>query len=90
MEQYIRNCHTCKRSKAPRDKQNGLLQPLPIPKQRWKDISIDFIIGLPLSTEGFNTILTIVDKLSKERHYIPYTAREERTSAEETANLLLR
>ena len=90
VEQYVRNCHTCKRSKAPRDRQNGLLQPLPIPEQRWKDISMDFITGLPLSTEGFNAILTVVDRLSKERHYIPCTAGEEGTSAEETAKLLLR
>jgi transposase InsO family protein len=90
VEQYIRNCHTCKRSKAPRDRQNGLLQPLPIPEQRWKDISMDFITGLPLSTEGFNTILTVVDRLSKERHYIPCTAGDEGTSAEETAKLFLR
>jgi hypothetical protein len=51
---------------------------------------MDFIIELPLSTEGFNAILTVVNRLSKERHYIPCTAGEERTSAEETANLFLR
>jgi hypothetical protein len=90
MERYLRNCHTCRRSKAPRDRQNGLLQPLPVLEQRWKDISMDFITGLPLSTEGFNTILTVIDRLSKERHYIPCTAGEEGTSAEETAKLLLR
>src|SRR5208282_4692935 len=35
-------------------------------------------------------ILTVVDRLSKERHYIPCTAGEEGTSAEETAKLFLR
>ena len=88
IKQYIRNCHNCCRSKAPRDKLNRLLQPLSIPEQRWQDISIDFITGLPLS-EGHNAILTVVDRLSKERHYIPYTAGEEGTSAEETVKLLL-
>jgi hypothetical protein len=51
---------------------------------------MDFITGLLLSTEGFNIILIVVNRLSKERHYIPYIAGEEETSAEETANLLLR
>jgi hypothetical protein len=59
-------------------------------RQRWKDMSVDFITGLPLSTEGFNTILTAIDRSSKERHYIPCAAGEEGTSAEETAKLFLR
>ena len=51
---------------------------------------MDFITGLPLSTEGYNAILTVIDRLSKERHYIPCTAGDEGTSAEETAKLLLK
>jgi hypothetical protein len=51
---------------------------------------MDFIIKLPLLIEGFNIIFTVVNRLSKERYYIPYTAREKETSVEETANLFLR
>ena len=89
IQQYIRNCYSCQRSKAPRDKYNGLLKPLPIPEQRWKDISMDFITGLPES-EGYNAILTVIDRLSKERHYIPCVATDEGTSATATAKLLIR
>ena len=85
---FTRNCHRCQRSKAPRDKYNGLLHPLPIPEQRWKDISMDFITGLP-EVDGRNAILTVIDRLSKERHYIACTASEEGTSAEATAGLLI-
>ena len=85
---FVRNCHSCQRSKAPRDKYNGLLHPLPIPEQRWKDISMDFITGLP-EVDGRNAILTVIDRLSKERHYIACTASEEGTSAEATAGLLV-
>lgn len=88
IERYIANCYSCHRSKAPRDKANGLLVPLPIPEQRWKDISLDFITGLPMSN-GQNAILAIVDRLSKERHYVPCLAHDEGTSAEETAMMLL-
>ena len=87
--QYIRNCYGCQRSKAPRDRYNGLLKPLPIPVQRWTDISMDFITGLP-DSEGYNAILTVADTLSKERHYIPCFSGDEGTSAEATAKLLIK
>jgi hypothetical protein len=51
---------------------------------------MDFIIKLLLSTEGFNIILTVINRLSKERYYISCITGEKGTSVEETANLFLR
>lgn len=87
VDHYVRNCYTCQRSKAPRDKSNGLLQPLELPEQRWPDIAMDFVTGLPLSN-GFNAILTVIYKLTKERHYIPCST-EEGTTTEATVELLI-
>ncbi len=81
IRQYIRNCQ-------PRDSTNGLHHPLPIPQERWKDIAMDFITGLPLS-EGYNAICTIICRLTKERHYVPCHWGDGGTSAEETVWIML-
>ncbi len=69
IKRYIRNCYVCRRSKASRDRINELLKSLPVSEQRWQDISLNFIIDLSESDES-NAILTVIDRLSKERHYI--------------------
>jgi hypothetical protein len=48
----------------------GLLQPIPIPDMPWQLITMDFIEALPKS-EGKDTILVVVDKLTKYAHFIP-------------------
>jgi hypothetical protein len=52
-------------------KPGGLLQLLSTPEWKWDDISMDFIVGLPLTTRKSNSIWVIVDRLSKSAHSIP-------------------
>lgn len=89
INKFITNCHTCRRGKAPRDKKFGLLEPLSIPQQRWKDIAMDFVTGLPLA-HGNNAILTVTCRLSKDRHFIACKAGDLRTSSDATARMLVR
>jgi len=49
----------------------GLLQPLPIPEWKWEIISLDFITGLPKNAKENDSIMVVVDKLSKAAHFIP-------------------
>ncbi|KAH9298290.1 hypothetical protein KI387_029972, partial [Taxus chinensis] len=58
--QYIRECVTCQQNKSEHTFPAGLLQPLPIPEQRWESISMDFITGLPV-VQGYDRIYAIVD-----------------------------
>jgi hypothetical protein len=68
---YVSKCDTCRKVKADYMKPGGLLQPLSIPKWKWDDFSMDFIVGLPLMTRKFDSIWIIVDRLSKSTHYMP-------------------
>jgi hypothetical protein len=52
-------------------KPGGLLQPLSIPEWKWDDISMDFIVGLPLTACKFDSIWVIMHRLSKSAHFIP-------------------
>jgi len=88
IKRYIRNCYVCCRSKASRDRINELLKSLLILKQRWQNISLDFIINLSESDEN-NAILTVIDWLFKKRHYISCWSDDEETFAEQTIKLLL-
>ena len=88
VDRYIRNCHICRRAKAPRDRYNGTLKPLPVPERPWTNITMDFVTGLP-ECELKNAILMVVDRLAKERVYIPCSDKDEGTNAEATAKMLL-
>ncbi len=88
IDQYIQNCYICQRSKTSRDKSNDLLQSLSISEQRWQDIAMNFIINLFDSSE-YNAILTIICRLSKERHYISCIIDDEDITVEKTAEMLI-
>ncbi len=87
IDRYIRNCYICQRSKTSRNKSNDLLQSLSISEQRWQDIAMNFIIDLSDSDE-YNAILTIICRLSKERHYISCIIDDEDITVEKTAEML--
>ncbi len=88
IDRYIRNCYICQRSKTSRNKSNDLLQSLSISEQRWQDIAMNFIIDLSDSSE-YNAILTIICRLSKERHYISCITDDEDITVEKTAEMLI-
>jgi hypothetical protein len=81
MKQDIRNfvaeCEVCQRNKGETVKSPGTLQLLSIPPNFWKDISMEFITGLPKSRNK-SVIMVVVDRLSKYSHFCalqhPFTA----------------
>ena len=53
---YVARCLTCQQAKIEHQKPSRKLQPLPIPKWKWERITIDFVIGLPRSIDGYDSI----------------------------------
>src|SRR5260221_13188108 len=70
VKDYMASCATCAHTKSPRYKPYGKLKQLPIPSRLWSSISMDVIEQLP-DSEGFSTILVIVDHLTKQAIFIP-------------------
>ena len=67
---WVRASEICQRCKPVLQSPVGTLQPLPIPRAIWVDISMDFIEGLPTS-RGKDTIFVVVDGLIKYAHFLP-------------------
>jgi hypothetical protein len=72
---YVSECDTCRKVKADYMKPGGLLQSLSVRDWKWDDISMDFMVGLPLTTRKFDSIWVIIDRLSKSAHFIPIHTR---------------
>ena len=77
VQAYVRRCVTCQSCKYDTSPSPGLLQPVQLPQEVWKDVSMDFIEGLPKSF-GKEVIFVVVDRFSKYAHFIslshPYIA----------------
>jgi transposase InsO family protein len=74
IEEYVQTCPVCQGNATHRHRPYGQLDPLPQPSRPWKEISMDFITQLPISTVGteeYNAILTIVDRYTKMAIFLP-------------------
>jgi hypothetical protein len=60
----------CQRVKAKHQRPAGLLQPLKVQEWKWEEIGMDFIVGLPHTRDGYDSIWVIVDRLTKVAHFI--------------------
>jgi hypothetical protein len=49
----------------------GLLHPLPIPEWKWEVVTMDFITKFPRTAKQHDSIMAVVDKLTKVSHFIP-------------------
>jgi hypothetical protein len=69
VERVCSRCVTCRQAKSS-VLPHGLYTPLPVPSAPWVDISMDFVLGLPRSRKGRDSIFMVVDRFSKMAHFI--------------------
>jgi len=70
LAEYVAICDTCQRVKAEHQRPAGLLQPMKIPEWKWEEVGMDFIVGLPRTQSGYDSIWVIVDRLTKVAHFV--------------------
>ncbi|GKV13390.1 hypothetical protein SLEP1_g24400 [Rubroshorea leprosula] len=86
IDKFVSQCLTCQKVKVEHQRLLWKLQPLPIPQWKWKNITMDFVMGLLRTLKGNDSIWVIVDRMTKSAHFLPYQTS---TSIEKLANMYM-
>jgi len=68
---FVSSCLTCQQVKAEHQRPAGLLQEIQIPEWKWERVTMDFVVGLPRTLRGYDSVWVIVDRLTKSAHFLP-------------------
>jgi hypothetical protein len=85
--EYIRGCHVCQQNKSRPHRPYSALQPLGVPLALFTSISVDAIVKLPKTTQGYDSIMVYVCCFSKMPVFVPFT--EDSFTEEAFANMTM-
>ena len=71
VSEFVTKCLVCQRVKAEHQVPSRLLQPIRIPEWKWDRITMDFVVGLPLTGRKHDSVWVVVDRLTKSAHFLP-------------------
>nr|GEX84478.1 putative reverse transcriptase domain-containing protein [Tanacetum cinerariifolium] len=84
---YVSKYLTCAKVKAEHQKLSGLLVQPKIPEWKWDNLTMDFVSKLPKSSQGYDTIWVIVDRLTKS---VIFTSIKETDPMDKLAKIYLK
>jgi hypothetical protein len=73
---FVEQCSSYEQVKAKHQRSTGMLKSLLIPKWKWDKIMMDFILRLPKTPTGEDSIWVIVNWLTKSAHFIPIKVKD--------------
>ena len=71
VSEFLTKCIVCQKVKAEHQVPSELLQPIRIPEWKWDRITMDFVVGLPLTGRKHDSVWVVVDRLTKTTHLLP-------------------
>ena len=70
VSEFVTKCLVCQRVKAEHQVPSRLLQPIRIPEWKWDRITMDFVVGLPLTGRKHDSVWVVMDRLTKSAHFL--------------------
>ena len=71
VSEFVTKCMVCQKVKTEHQVPLGLLQSIRIPEWKWDRITMDFVVGLPLTRRKHDSVWVVVDRLTKSAHFLP-------------------